>query len=170
LKRKLLCFGLLAMLTVSPAFTQEDWNKYKRRTLKEITTTLAAASVKDPDVRTTDGKGGWISLSRDTLPSQVKVVYIGSSRKVSVQRKEVIAAWLKTFGKPPEYVDLFEVEYLFAEGSVEYWLRVQKQVASYFEKELEKSGKVNLYVVWVGARKERGRVDHIFLVNEFDKE
>jgi hypothetical protein len=118
----------------------------------------------------TDSKGGSIVLSRDTFPSQVKVMYTGSSRKVSDPKKEVIAAWLKTYGKPSEYLNLFEMEYLFREGSIEYWLPVQKQVASYFEKELQKRDKVNLYVVWVGARKESGVVEHVFLINEFEKE
>jgi len=42
-------------------------------------------------------------------------------------------------------------------------------VASFFEKELQKRDKVNLYVAWVGARKESGGIDHVFLVNEFEK-
>ncbi len=150
-------------------FAQDNWDKYKPRTLKEITTDLAEASFKNPDVLITDSKGGSIVLSADTFPSQVKVVYTGSSQKVSDKKKEIIAAWLKTYGKPQEYLNLFETEYLFTESSIEYWLPVQKQVASFFEKELQKRDKVNLYVAWVGARKESGGIDHVFLVNEFEK-
>jgi hypothetical protein len=159
---------LLVVLTANQSSAQ-DWDKYKPRSLKQITTELAEASFKDPDVFITDGKGGSIILSRDTFPSRVAAVYTGSSRKVSDKKKEVIVAWLRIFGKPAEYSDLFESEYLFTEDAKEYWLPVQKQVASYFEKELRKSDKVNLFAVWVGARRDSGGTEHVFLINEFEK-
>ena len=171
MKRKLIIFTLLVLLVTSQVLAQDfDWDKYKPRTLKEITTVLAEASFKAPDVLITGVKGGSIILSRDTFPSQVNVVYAGSSRKVSDKKREVIAAWLRVYGKPQEYLNLFEAEYLFTEDSKEYWLPVQKQVASYFGKELQKGDKVSLYTAWVGARKESGGVEHVFLVNEFEKE
>jgi hypothetical protein len=171
LKGKFIGLALPVFLIASQVLAQNsDWDKYKQRTLKEISTVLAEAVFKDPDVVITDGKGDSIFLSRDTFPSQVRVVYIGSSRKVSGKKKEVIAAWLRVYGRPQWYLDLFESEYLFTEDSKEYWLPVQKQVASYFEKELQKGDKVNLYIAWVGARKESGAVEHVFLVNEFEKE
>jgi hypothetical protein len=160
---------LLAVLATNQVVAQ-DWGKYEPRSLKQITTQLARASIKDPDVIITYPKGGWIILSADTFPSQVVVVYTGSVRKVSDEKKEVIAAWLRVFVKPAEYLNLFESEYLFTENGKEYWLPVQKQVASYFEKELRKSDKVTLYVAWVGARKDSAKIEHVFLVNEFEKQ
>jgi hypothetical protein len=65
---------------------------------------------------------------------------------------------------------LFESEHLFTEDAKEYWVPVQKQVATYFEKELMKSDKVTLYAVWVGARRDSAGTEHVFLVNEFEKE
>lgn len=170
MKLKFVGCALLVMLVTSQAFAQAGWDNYKHRTLKEITTVLFEASSKDPDVVITKDKVFSIILSRDTFPSQVKVLYQESSRKVSDKKKEVIAAWLRVYGKPEEHLQLFEMEYLFVEDSVEYWLPVQKQVASFFEKELRKGDKVNLYVAWLGARKESGSVDQVFIVNEFDKE
>lgn len=152
------------------ARAQDNWDKYQPRTLKEITTVLAAASLKNPDVRITNGRGDEIVMSAGGFPSQVKVLYTGSSRKVSERKKEVIIAWLRTYGKPPEYLSLFETEYLFTEDSIQYWLPVQKQVAAYFDKELHKGSPVNLYLVWIGARKEQGQAEHVFLVNEFEKQ
>lgn len=167
--KRFVSFTLLALLSANHIVAQ-DWAKYQPRSLKQITTELAEASLKNPDVIITDSKGGSIVLSRDTFPSQVAVVYGGSVRKVSDQKKQVIAAWLKAVGKPADYLDLFESEYLFTEDAKEYWLPVQKQVASYFEKELRKSDKVNLYAVWLGARKDSKNVEHVFLVNEFEKQ
>jgi hypothetical protein len=161
---------LFVVVAASQTFAQ-DWDKYKPRTLKEITTALAEASFKDPDVIITDSnKGESIVLSGNTFPSRVAAVYTGSSRKVSDKKKEVIAAWLRVFGKPSEYLKLFEAEYLFTEDEKEYWLPVQKQVAAYFEKELRKSDTVGLYAVRVGARKDSRGIEHVFLINEFEKE
>jgi hypothetical protein len=135
---QLIRFTLLLLVASSQVFGQ-DWDKYKPRTLKEITTVLAEASFKDPDVIVKDNnKDESIILSRDTFASKVAAVYTGSSRKVSDKKKEVIAAWLRVFGKPPDYLNLFETEYLFEEDRKEYWLPVQKQVAAYFEKELRR--------------------------------
>ena len=162
--------ALLVALVANQPLAQ-DWDKYKPRTLKQITSELAEASFKDPDVVIVDEKKSESTvLSHDTFPSVVTVVYTGSSRKVSDKKKEVIAAWLKVFQRPPEYLNLFENEYLFTEDGKEYWLPVQAQVASYFERELRKSDKVNLFAVWVGARRDSAGTEHVFLVNEFEKQ
>ena len=109
-------------------------------------------------------------LSANTFPSLVKVTYTGQSRALSAKKREVIATWLKTYGpKNPEYSHLFETELLFTEGKEEYWLPVQAQVIPYFEQELQKGENVNLYLVWVGARRDSGKIEHVFLVNEFEK-
>jgi hypothetical protein len=166
--KQLLSLAFMVM-SITGQVAAQDWDKYESRTLKEITTRLAEASFKNPDVTITDTKGGSITLSGNTFPSKVVAVYTGSSRKVSDKKKEVIAAWLRVFGKPAEYLDLFESEYLFTEDGKEYWLPVQKQVASFFEKELRKSDKVSLYVVWIGARRDSNGAEHVFLVNEFER-
>lgn len=160
----------LAVLLTANQVVAQDWDKYKPRTFKQITTELAEASLKDPDVIISNDRGESTVLSRDTFPSKVTAVYTGSSRKVSDKKKEVIATWLRVFGKPAEYLNLFESEYLFTEDGKEYWLPVQKQVAAYFEKELRKSDKVTVYAVWVGARRDSAGTEHVFLVNEFEKE
>jgi hypothetical protein len=66
-------------------------------------------------------------------------------------------------------LDLFENEWKFVEDGVEHWLPVQKQVASYFEKELKKSNPVDLYVIITGGVKVAGKWDWVILVNEFEK-
>jgi hypothetical protein len=83
--------------------------------------------------------------------------------------KKIIAVYAEASFKNPEYRDLYATEFLFTEGSVAYWLPVQKQLIPYFEQELKKGDKVNLYVVWVGGRKESGTIEHVFSVNDFEK-
>ncbi len=170
MKHKFLHLSAFLILMAGQAVAQNNWDKYEPRTLKEITTVLAAKHLKDPDVLIGAGKKSEIILSYQSFPSQAKVVYTSASRKVSEQKKEVIAEWLKVMGKPKDYLDMFEMEYLFTEDSVQYWLPVQKQVAAYFEKELRPNEQVNLYVVWIGARKELGQFEHVFIVNEFEKQ
>ena len=170
MKYKIIFLALFIALFVSQAFAQ-NWDAYEPRTLKEITTNIAAKSLKNPDALIRDDKKDIsIILSYNSFQSRVKATYTGESRKISDQRKELISIWLKTFGKPKELLDLLENEYLFVEDKVEYWLPVQKQVASYFKDELKKGDMVTLFVVWLGARKEAKSVDYIFLTNEFEAE
>jgi len=171
MKNGSLASTFLAACLVMPAFGQDEWAKYKPRTLKQIVTVFAKASFKDPDFVQTDKGQVVFVLSANTFPSLVKVRYTGESRALSAKKKEVIVAWLKVYGpKNPEYRDLFDNELLFTEGKEEYWLPVQAQVIPFFEKELQKGENVNLYLVWVGGRKNSGKIEHVFLVNEFEKE
>ena len=172
MKHKFVFFALFILLFVSQTNAQSSsWDLYKPRSLKEITNTLAAKVLKNPDVLIRDdNKDVSIILSYNSFQSRAKVTYTGTSRKVSDQRKEVISLWLKTLSKPKEHLDLFENEYLFTEDKVEYWLPVQKQVASYFGEELKKGDTVTVFVAWLGARKDAKSVDHIFLMNEFEAE
>lgn len=172
LRLKFIFLALFVTLFVGQTFAQSSsWDLYEPRTLKEITNTIAAKSLKNPDVLIRDDKKDVsIILSYNSFQSRVKASYTGTSRKVSDQRKEVISLWLKTLGKPKEILYLFENEYLFTEDKVEYWLPVQKQVASYFTKELKNSDTVSLFIVWLGARKDAKSVDYVFLTNEFEAE
>jgi hypothetical protein len=171
MKQRLIFGFLLFILLAGQAFSQSNWDAYKPRTLKEITTTIAEKSLKNPDVAIKDEKKEvTVILSYNSYQSRVKAVYTGSWRKISEARKEVISMWLKTVGKPKEYLDLFENEYLFTENKVEYWLPVQKQVAAYFGEELKKGDAVTLFVAWLGMRKEKESLDYIFLMNEFEAE
>jgi hypothetical protein len=172
MKHKFVFLALFIALFISQTFAQSpSWDLYEPRTLKEITNTIAAKSLKNPDVLIRDDKKDVsIILSYNSFQSRVKATYTGTSRKVSDQRKEVISIWLKTLGKPKELLDLFENEYLFLEDKVEYWLPVQKSLIPYFGEELKKGDTVTLFVAWLGARKQAKDIDYIFLTNEFEAE
>src|SRR5690606_5878513 len=114
-----------------------NWDLYQPRTLKEFAEDIGPKAIEHPDVLIVDDqKKVSIIISYDSFQSRVNLIYTGESRKVSDSRKEVISIWLKTFGKPSEFLDLFENEYLFKENGVEYWLPVQEPVALYFPDEL----------------------------------
>ena len=140
-----------------------DYDSYQPRTLAEMigkydNKELAASKTAD---------GG--SAFGASFPSRVRVTYGGESRKVSDARRKFIADWVKTYQMDARLVDLFVDEWKFVEDGVEHWLPVQKQVASYLEKELKKGGAVDLYVIIAGGRKAAGKWDWVILVNEFEK-
>lgn len=155
------CVLILALFaTICSA--QDQWDKYQPRTLKEL------IDLNKEFLAGTDSKVHF--LFGDSFPSRVKVVYTGKSRALTKERIEVIDGWSKSRKVPKEIVDLFEKEVLFVENSVEHWLPVQKQVLAYFEEELKPGQKVELFVMWIGARKEQDKVDWVFVVNEFQAE
>src|SRR5262245_48894292 len=164
MKRQLsisLCLALLTLTTVS-ANAQDDWGKYEPRTLNQIIEEHSKAAV--------DEKAQiHLLFSAELFPSRVKVTYTGEVRKISATRKQFIADWAKTRQLSKDLVALFDEELLFKEGKVEYWLPVQQQVIPYFQKELKVGDSVELYLIWIGARRELGVTDWIFLVNEFEK-
>ncbi len=161
MKLKTLCIALFLM--TNHALAQDSWERYKPRTLNQIIQQHAPELVK---VR---GLEKVVSIiSSDSFPSRVKAIYTGESRSVSAKKKELIFNWVKSFGYRLEIADLFESELSFKEGSVEYWLPVQKQVSPYFAQELKKGDEVTLLLIWVGVRRESEQTDWVFLVNDFE--
>jgi hypothetical protein len=164
MRLKLFAFALIATLgTIAAAQEQDQRGKYRPRTLGQI--------VKQHSQRVTDIKAGTYSLfTADGFPSRVAVTYTGQSRKIAPKRKEFIAEWEKTLTSGQKITELFEDEFLFVEDSVEYWLPVQKRLIPYFKQELKKGERIELLLMWIGAKKESEKVDWVFLVNEFEKE
>ena len=140
--------------------TIKGFERYKPRTLGEI---IKAHS--DPQLlERTD-----MMLTGDTFPSRVKVIYMGTSRKITPARKQHLDMLVTSFNVEPEVISRYETEMLFIEGTEEHWLPIQKQLIPFFEKELKKGDVVVLYAEWVGAKKISGKWEWIFIVNEFQK-
>jgi hypothetical protein len=141
-----------------------NYDAYEPRTLAEM-----IKKYDDPELL--EGKFKEVNvIFGGSFPSQVKVVYTGTSRKIPAGRREFIGDWGKTHALSPEIVELFETELLFREGSAEHWLPVQKQVIPYFEKELKKGDTVALYAIIAGGKRISGKWDWVVLVNEFEKQ
>lgn len=168
---KIFLFSLAVILSVAlNVVAQDSWDAYQPRTFKDLVT-ISERSQKDPDVVLRNPKNEPVlMLSYNAYQSKVIAIYSGESRKIPVERMELIKNWLTTFSKPKEFADMFEDEYLFTENKIEYWLPVQKQVASYFPKELKKGDTVTLYVAWLGGLYKPNGFVNVFIVNEFDKD
>src|SRR2546428_4713691 len=171
------CLALcpLALVVLTGFFSAQDqdpWKKYQPRTLDQIIKNHATKVLDDPDILMNFPDGSTAVLARDSFTSKVKVTYTGQSRSISPKRKEIISNWLTVTypDRRDEYFKLLDTEFLFTETLIEYWLPVQNPLIQPLQEELKKGDEVTLYVAWVGARKESGKVDWLFVVNRFSKE
>ena len=133
------------------------WADYQRRTLQSVI----------------DAHSGGVQrldylLSADSFPSQVELVYLGKTRRVSGKRMELLRKWEKMAKRPVSVVELFETEVLFRERAVEHWLPVQKPLIPALQKEVKLGETINSYVIFMGGAKQENRWEWIFAMNEFD--
>lgn len=154
-------FFALSFLTDTIAAQDFDYDRYKSRTLSEL------IDLNNPKLE--DSTKKQFIISGDWFYSHVRLKYIGTSRLLSTERKELLNNWKKSFDIKAEIVDLFEKEYLFKECDKDYWLLVQKPVAAFFPKELKEGEMVTLYLFFGGGVKSKEKSDYLFLVNEFVK-
>jgi len=142
------------------------WNDFERRTMAQ----LIKMNVEDDaeDLKRFPQSGQMVMRGK-ILPSIIRLIYTGESRKISEVRSKFIETWGKFYSQDKDYNELFEAEFRFKEGPDEYWLPVQKPVTKYFDKELTKDGPVDLYLVRPGGIRSKDRIDWIFLVEEFQK-
>lgn len=139
--------GALSVTLTTKIAAQQQWETYQPRTLRQI--------IKEHVSEVADGRGRVIFLlTAESFPSKVKAVYTGKSRAISSKRLELISEWAKARKVDKEIVELFKQELLFLEGSEEHWLPAQQSLIPYFRREIQTGESVELFVVWIGARKE----------------
>jgi hypothetical protein len=136
------------------------WELFKPRTLKEV------ISITTKAVRPDDS----MFLAHDQLESKVEVIFTGQSRAIIKSRKTFITTWVGMLrADRKEYADFYEREYLYKEGSEEYWLATSTPITKYFDKELKPGDKMDLYLISVGAYHNKDAIDCVLLVEEFQK-
>lgn len=169
---KLLTFLTLVIAgNLLPVLAQDKfpYEVYKPRTLSEIV--ALNSDLKSADVIIGKKDIPQITLNADFLHSQARLKFMNKSRPVSSDRKELLKIWQKTFAVDEKIAALYENEYLFKECDTEHWIPVQKQVASYFPKELKENDMVSLFIMRIGGQKLKttNNWDWLFLANEFVK-
>ena len=161
---------ILVVLVFKPSAVSAQgfpWNDFERRTLQELIKTNEREEAENisrfPDQTQ--------FVFRDTtLPSAVQLTYTGESRPLSVERKKFIETWARSYYRNTGYANLYAAEYLFKEGTEDYWLPVQKDVAKYFAEELKKGDPVDLYLIVPGGlRVAKGKTLWLFLVEQFQQ-
>ena len=155
---------ILLLTLVIFTFNQQPGNKkprtpedYKQTTLKEL-----ASLTPDPeDLR---DKQERILITRNILPSKVTAQYSGSSRPITAEKKEVIRQWAMRYaGSMEHYTEPYQMEMMFEENGVSYWLPVQKN-SELGKGKFKKGEKVTLHIIRMGASISGEQYDWVFLV------
>ncbi len=144
------------------ARTPED---YKPRTLKEIET--AGKPLLDELKRDTQG-GATTLIHGDLFPSRVRLVYKGSVRPLTPNRKAIISQWAQRYaGYPEHYTVPYTSEVLFAENGVNRWLVVKTDDSVAFRNKLRRGAVVDLYLIRLGAFKSGTSWKWVLLAEKF---
>ena len=134
---------------------------YEPRTLKEV----AAAG---QGARRSADKAETMIVLGDILPSRVRATYAGAARRLPPTKKEIIRRWARLYaGSPESYTRPYETELLFVAGGTKYWLAVRRAALPSFGTELKRGEEVDLYLIRLGAAKERGAWEPVLLIESF---
>lgn len=158
-------FWTLLIILVAGTFVSAQkfpYEVYDPRTLAEF------AERNSADIPGVD-KQKQILLDAKPFYSAVRVKFIGTSRLLSAEKRDLLKKWQETFGYDTKVLPLLENEYLVRECDKDYWVVVQKPVASYFSKELKNGDNITLYLMFVGGYKFTDKWEFTFVVNEFRK-
>ena len=109
-------------------------------------------------------------IQSDIVPSRIRVVYEGSSRPLSQNKKDLISDWARRFaGAPETYTRPYEKEVAFTEDGERYWLAIRKEFVARFEQELKKGQTVDLFVIKLGSVRTPDQWEPVLLVEKFAK-
>ena len=168
---RFLLLSALVLIFCSAAFSQKDneLNKYKFRTLSEITRLNREAT--DDILRKSKLEERQDFISFDLYYSRVRGKFIGSSRPISSDHKDLIKTWGKLQNVDQKITSLYEYEFLFKECDKEYWIPLQKKVSETIVKKAKANDMITLFVVHVGGRKAAmsKEYDWLFLLTAFEE-
>jgi hypothetical protein len=162
---------LMALLLANASYAQEispgpkrarTPEDYQAGSLKEL-----AAKVSGPDSR--GNKMETMIVDPDLSPTRVRVTYAGLTRRTPEAKGEVIRQWARLYAGSLETYKPYEVDVLFTENGNKYWLTFTKKKLTSFWDSKERSKRVDLFVIRMGAAKSRDRWEPVFLVENFEK-
>ena len=88
----------------------------------------------------------------------------GKTRRVRRAHRKLLGLWATTMGHGPQAAASYSVEIQARQGSVLYWLPMQKVLLEPWQREVAPGSPVHLYVLFAGAHKGKP----LFVVNEFE--
>lgn len=157
------CAILIGALSCA-AQNKFPYNEYDPRTVAELVQNGTAAI--PPNLTTK-----YMMLDAKPFYSAIRLKYVGTSRPVPPEKKEVFKMWQESMRPNADITALIDNEYLFRECDAEYWIPVQKQVAAYFPKELKSGDLITVYLMVIGGVRlaPKDSYQPVFMVNEFRK-
>ena len=137
-------------------FSDFDFDAYQPTTFARIkinhTDNLLKASQKsDYNITTT------------TFKYRIPVIFTKELRKITSNNRIVIEAWRTALRIPADFVDLYQHEFKAEFGNDTYWIPVREELLPHMGSELHPGDKFELYVVVIGAIKNR----LVFMATEF---
>lgn len=140
--------------------TSED---YQPRTIGEIVRMKPGRE----DLR---DKQDRLVVTRDDLPSRVRVTFMGKTRRIPQLKSEVIRQWARLYaGAIEHYTQPYQTEMLFSENAASYWLGVKKNSALSAKSQFKKGDVLDLYLIRLGATISNDNYDWALLVEDVRK-
>jgi len=161
-------FSLLVLVATATSILAQPGPKrpreladYTPRTLQEI------AQLRG---RSAENFNRNVVIQGEISPTRVKVVYQFTSRALSPNKKNAIAAWANRYaGAPETYTAHYQREVAFSENGRRYWLAVRKDLFARFEEELQKGDTVDLFLIKLGSARNGAMWEPVLLVEKFLK-
>jgi len=141
----------------------QEFARYQPGTLQAVTAQHDSA-VRDVPSNIAEH---W-AISADDFARRVQVTYTGQHRPIDPVRQELLRQWARGFNRDSSIIAIFQNEYLFREGQVDYWLPVQNVLEEPLAQEAKPDQVIELYVMFIGAHFAHGQLTWLFIVNEFD--
>jgi len=90
----------------------------------------------------------------------------GVMRQIDDSLRAYLVSYFQFFGDP-EFHRVYEREFLFREGSDEYWIPVQEMMVPQFTAELSPDDSTEAFALWAGAYRSGVHWRWVFLLREF---
>ena len=166
-----LCILLLACALkpqVPILLAQTTWDRYTPGTLASVIQQeegmVREAIVRHPDSVEHRYISAW------DFPTRARLIYMGRSRPLSPERRELLRLWGRALQKPADFIARFKKEHLFREDSLELWLAVQSVLERHLAAEAEPDRLILAFVLFVGGHYAGADITWLFLMNRFDAE
>jgi len=154
---------VVVLLLRATGLCAQEFARYNPGTLQEVTAQHDSA-VRDVPSNIAEQ---W-AVSADDFARRVRVTYTSQHRPIDPVRQELLRQWARSFKRDSSIIAIFQNEYLFHEGQVDYWLPVQNILEGPLAQEAKPGQTIELYVMFIGAHFGRGQLTWLFIVNEFD--
>ena len=139
------------------ARTPED---YQVGTLKELAAKAVGAESRKDETMVIDP---------DLAPTRVRAKYAGSTARTPEAKANLITQWARRYAGAPETYTRYEVDVAFTENESHYWLTFNKKTLTAFWDSGKWNKPVDLFVIKLGAVKQRDSWAPVLLVESFQE-
>lgn len=152
---KIYILFIISFIT-SPTYAEFDFNAY------QITTFVDIKASHTDDLLKASQKSNYV-VSAASFKYNLPITFTQELRKITGDNKTVIKAWQQTLRVPDNFVNLYQYEFKAVFGKETYWIPVQDELLPSMGAELLSGDKFELYVLLIGAIKNK----LVFLTTEF---